>query len=306
MQTLTLPHTQLEVSQLALGCMRLRHKTFEEVETLLETALSQGINFFDHADIYGDGACESLFGQVLAKHPDWRPRMVIQSKCGIIRGKRYDLSKEHILTSATASLQRLQTDHLDILLLHRPDALFDPREVAAALHELKQDGRVHHFGVSNFTPLQMQLLEKYLDFPLIINQLQYSILHSSMIDQGFFANMSDPQAVNRDGGVLDYCHLKDITIQAWSPLQASWEDGSFIDNPKFPHLNHVLADLAKRHQVTKAAVALAWIFRHPAQMQAIVGTTSPAHLIEACQAESLTLSRQEWYDLYLAEEKYLP
>ena len=232
--------------------------------------------------------------------------MIIQTKCGIVPGKRYDFSKEHILKCVNESLERLHTDYVDILLLHRPDALCDPQEVAETFNELYEAGKVHYFGVSNHTPLQIELLKKYLKYPIIINQLQLSIVHSVMIDSGLNMNMKEAFAQDKDGGVLDYCRLNDITIQPWSSIQASWAEGTFIDHPNYQQLNDVMQQLAHKYQVTKPAIAIAWLLRHPAHMQPIVGTTSSQHLKETIKACDFTLTRQEWYDLYLASEKPLP
>lgn len=306
MKYMTLPQTDFEASRIALGCMRIADKSVEEVEKLVRTALDLGINFFDHADIYGAGKSEELFGQVLKKNPQWRKDMIIQTKCAIVPGKRYDFSKEYIMKCVNESLERLQCGYIDILLLHRPDALCDPEEVAETFDELHASGKVKYFGVSNHTPLQMQLLQKYCHQPLIINQLQLSIVHSVMIDSGMNMNMKESWAQDKDGGVLDFCRLNDITIQPWSSIQASWAEGSFIDHPDYKELNDVLDSLAKQYSVTKTAIAIAWLLRHPAKMQPIVGTTSPVHLTEMAVAADITLTRQEWYDLYLASGKPLP
>jgi predicted oxidoreductase len=301
-----LPHTNLNVSSVALGCMRIADKKQEEVDELIKTALDLGINFFDHADIYGGGKSEELFGNTLKKHPEYRKNMIIQTKCGIVPGKRYDFSKEHIINSVNESLKRLNTDYVDILLLHRPDALCDPKEVSEAFDELYNEGKVKYFGVSNHTPLQIKLLQKYTKHKLIINQLQLSIVHSVMIDSGMNMNMKEDWAQDKDGGVLDYCRLNDITIQPWSSIQASWSEGTFIDNPHYQKLNDVLESLAREYNVTKNAIAIAWLLRHPACFQPIIGTTSIKHLKESVEACDITLTRQQWYDLYLAGEKPLP
>ena len=306
MEYFTLPHTHLNVSRLALGCMRIADKSVEEVEELVITALHSGINFFDYADIYGGGQSEKLFGEVLKKHPELREKMIIQTKCGIVPGKRYDFSKEHIIESVNKSLERLHTHYVDILLLHRPDALCDPKEVAEAFDELYESGKVKYFGVSNHTPLQIQLLQKYINQPIIINQLQLSIVHSVMIDSGLNMNMKENWAQDKDGGVLDFCRLNDITIQPWSVVQASWAEGTFLDNPHYQKLNDVMESLAKEYNVTKGAIAIAWLLRHPACMQPILGTTSCKHLKELVEASHITLTRQQWYDLYLASDKPLP
>ncbi len=299
-------NTDLKVSRISLGCMRIADKSVEEVEALVKEALELGINFFDHADIYGRGKSEQIFGEVLKRNPELRKEMIIQTKCGIVPGKRYDFSKEHIINSVNESLERLNVEYVDVLLLHRPDALCDPKEVAEAFDELYQSGKVHYFGVSNHTPLQIELLKKYCKQPIVINQLQLSIVHSVMIDSGMNMNMKEAFAQDKDCGVLDYCRLNDILIQPWSSIQASWEEGTFIDNPDYQELNDVLDNLANKYEVTKTAIAIAWLLKHPAKMQPIVGTTSLVHLKEIAQACKVNLTRQEWYDLYLASGKPLP
>jgi len=306
MEYIQLPKTDLKVSRLALGCMRIADKSVEEVEELVASALSMGINFFDHADIYGGGKSEELFGEVLKRHPEYREKMIIQTKCGIVPGKRYDFSKDYIINCVNESLKRLNIDSIDILLLHRPDALCDPQEVAEAFNELYESKKVKYFGVSNHTPYQIQLLEKYCKQPIIINQLQLSIVHSVMIDSGLNMNMKEAWAQDKDGGVLDYCRLNDITIQAWSIIQASWAEGTFLNHPDYQKLNDVLDKLAREYHVSKSTIAIAWILRHPANIQPIIGSTSVHHLKESVQAVDVKLTRQQWYDLYLASGKPLP
>lgn len=301
-------NTDLEVSAFSLGTMRLPQLSLDAAEQLVLTAVESGINFIDEADIYGAGDSEAMIGKILANNPGLREKIILQSKAGIVfrDGHRYDMSRDYIIPAVEQSLERLGTDHLDILLLHRPDALMDPAEVADTFEELQQAGKVRYFGVSNQNVSQMQLLRKYMKMPLIINQLQLSVIHSAMIDQGIFVNMTDSRAIDRDGGVLNYCMLNDILIQPWSPLQASWADGTFINNPKYEKTNVVLGNLADKYGVTKTAVALAWILRHPANMQPTLGTTSTVHLKESLAALDFRLTAQEWYDLYLAEDKPLP
>lgn len=304
MQNLTIPRTDLATSRLGLGYMRIAEMGVDAVEQLVMTALDEGITFFDHADIYGAGTCEHVFGDVLARNPGLRERMVIQSKCDIVTaaagGPRYDTSRDYLIASVEGSLERLRCDHLDILLLHRPDPLCDPAEVAEAVGELRERGLVRHIGVSNHGPARIELLAKHLGEMPVANQMQLSLIHNHMINADVFVDMAEAEGVDRDGGTLNYCQLHDILVQAWCPLQASWADGTFIDNPKFPELNGALAKLAAEHGVTKAAIALAWIMRLPARIQPIVGTTSPAHLREAARAADIELTRQQWYDLYQA------
>lgn len=306
MEYIQLPKTDLKVSKVALGCMRIADKSVDEVEELVASALDMGINFFDHADIYGGGKSEELFGEVLKRHPEYREKMIIQTKCGIVPGKRYDFSKDYIINCVNASLKRLNVDSIDILLLHRPDVLCDPREVAEAFNELYESKKVKYFGVSNHTPYQIQLLEKYCQQPIIINQLQLSIVHSVMIDSGLNMNMKEAWAQDKDGGVLDFCRLNDITIQAWSIIQASWAEGTFLNNPNYEKLNEVLTKLADEYHVSPSTIAIAWILRHPAGIQPIIGSTSVSHLKDGVKAVDIHLTRQQWYDLYLAGGKPLP
>lgn len=301
-------NTNLEVSALALGTMRIPDKGIDAAEKLIHTALDLGINFIDEADIYGGGTSEEMLGDIFDRNPGLRDKVILQSKAGIVfrNGHRYDMSKSYIVPAVEDSLRRLRTDHLDILLLHRPDALMDPAEVAEAFDELHKAGKVRYFGVSNQNASQMRLLAKYMHMPIVADQLQFSLLHSGLVDQGIFVNMIDSEATDRDGGTLNYCMLEDIRIQSWSPLQASGWTGTFINNPKYAKTNEILADLADKYGVSKTAVALAWILRHPAGMQPILGTTSVEHLTESCDATNFKLTNQEWYDLYLAEGRPLP
>lgn len=298
--------TDMKASRLALGCMRIAGKSVDEVEELVRTALDLGINFFDHADIYGAGASESIFGEVLARHPEWRKKMFIQSKCGIVPGVCYDFSQRHILDSVEASLNRLHTDYLDVLLLHRPDVLMDPAEVARTFDILHASGKVRYFGVSNMNPMQIRLLKKYCNQPLVIDQVQFNLVNSSLIDCGLNVNMTNEEAVNRDGSLLEYCYLHDITIQPWSILQASWEKGTFIDHPDYQQLNEQLATIGEKYGLDKAAMSLAWILRHPSRMQPIAGTTNPEHLKNLAKACDIKISREDFYALYLAGGKVLP
>ena len=299
-------HTDLDVSEIALGCMRIAFKDEDQVEKLVRTAMDEGINMFDHADIYGCGKSEELFGSVLARNPGLRDQMVLQSKTCIRPGICYDASCDYIVHSTEKILDRLHTDHLDILLLHRPDALMDMEEVAKAFHTLKKDGKVRYFGVSNMNPYQIELIEKHTGEKMIADQLQFSLAHAGMIDEGLHVNMDDSYAINRDGDILNYCRLNDILIQCWSILNVDFVKGLFLDHPEYPKLNAALQKYADKYGVSKSAVATAWILRHPAHMQAIAGTTDPVHLKELCQASAFTLEHDEWYELYLSENKPLP
>lgn len=308
MNTYSLPNTDLQVSEISLGCMRMKNKAVDEIETLVKVALDNGINFFDHADIYGNGSSETVFGEVLKKHPDWRSQMIIQTKCGINVDKHtYDFSKEHILSSVEGSLKRLNVQMIDVLLLHRPDALMDPKEVAEAFDQLYHLKKVRYFGVSNMDASTMALLQKHLKHKLIINQLQFNVVHAFMIEHNMNLNTCDDVALMRDSGLVSYCMLHDVLIQPWSVLQStSPNSGTYIDNPDYPQLNLKLEEVAKHYGVTKAAIAIAWILRHPSGMQPIVGTTNPKHLQELCEASKIKLTREEWYELYLSVGRKLP
>ncbi|MFD2630190.1 aldo/keto reductase [Oceanobacillus kapialis] len=305
MKKLTLGTSELEASNISLGCMRLAGHTEEKAAEILHHALDLGINFFDHADIYGGGASEEIFAKALNMNPAIREKMILQSKCGIRKGF-FDFSTSHILSSVDGILQRLQTDYLDVLLLHRPDALVEPEEVAESFSTLEKSGKVRHFGVSNHTPMQIELLKKYVDQDLIVNQLQFGVMHTGMIDAGLQANTKHPNGVDRDGAVLDYSRLNNVTIQAWSPFQYGFFKGVFIDNEKFPELNHVLQTIADEYNVTKTTIAIAWILRHPAKIQTIVGTMNTERMSTIADASDLVLDREEWYEIYRAAGNELP
>ena len=308
MQKINIAQGPENVTRLILGCMRMPSLSVEDASKMIQTAYDLGINFYDHATCYGDGEAEKRFGDAIALTSVNREDIFIQSKCGLRFDKQiFDWRKENILNSVDEILTRLKTDYLDVLLLHRPDLLFDPEQVAEAFDELEKSGKVRSFGVSNTMPMQIELLKKYVKQPLKINQLQLSLEQSQLIDQDLYMNnKTTDMSVMRDGGALDYCRLNDITIQAWSPLQHGMFKGMFIDNPEFPELNKVLQELADKYGVTKAAIAIAWILRHPAKMQVIAGTMNPVHLTEMVEADKIELTHEEWYQLYLSSGKFLP
>ena len=306
MKTIKLGQSGLDVPAIAVGCMRINRLSKSEAENFVQTALDGGASFFDHADIYGGGDCEEIFSDAIHMAADIREKIIIQSKCGIVPGIMFDFSKEHILESVDGSLKRLKTDYLDVLLLHRPDALMEPEEVAEAFDILHSSGKVRHFGVSNQNPMQMQLLQKALKFPIVANQLQLSITNSNMISQGFHVNTLNDAAINRDGSVLDYCRLNDITIQPWSPFQYGFFEGAFLDNDKFPELNAKINEIAERYNVTNTTIAISWILRHPAHMQPITGTMNAGRLKDCIKATEICLSREEWYQIHLAAGNTLP
>ncbi|HGK0145936.1 aldo/keto reductase [Streptococcus pneumoniae] len=308
MRYITLGQDDKELSEIVLGMMRIKDKSVKEVEELVETALSVGINAFDLADIYGRGRCEELLGLVLKNRPDLREKMWIQFKCGIrIEEFTYfDFSKDYIIKSVDGILQRLKIDHLDSLLLHRPDALMESDQVAEAFDLLYKQGKVRDFGVSNQNPMMMELLKKDVKQPLAVNQLQLSAAFTPGFESAFHVNMEDSQAAMRDGSIFEYCKLHDVVIQAWSVLQFGYFKGNFVGNEKFQALNQVLDRLAIKYGVTSSTIAISWILRYPAKMQAVVGTTNPKHLREVSRAANFSLTRKEWYEIYLAAGNNLP
>ena len=303
MRTIELGKTGLQVPTIAVGCMRFRDLNEKQVAEVVDAALYMGENYFDHADIYGAGKSEELFGKAIT--PSMRQNIFIQTKCGIRKGL-YDFSYEHIVNSVDGSLKRLGTEYIDVLLLHRPDTLMEPEEVARAFSDLKASGKVRHFGVSNQNPYQMQLLQNALDVPLCANQLQFGIMHTPMIQSEMNVNTYNDTGVVRDGGVLDYCRLHKITIQPWSPMQYGFFEGCFIDHEKFPELNETLERIANKYDISKTTLAFAWILRHPAKMQPVTGTTNVARLQDCIKASEVSITREEWYEIYRAAGNKLP
>ncbi|MEG3267647.1 aldo/keto reductase [Streptococcus suis] len=300
-----LGQTGLEVSRIGLGCMRMASLSEKETAQVLKTVLEQGINFFDHADIYGGGESEIRFAQGAKLAGLKREDLLLQSKCGIRKGY-FDFSKEYVLESVDGILKRLDTEYLDVLALHRPDALMEAEEVAEAFYLLKKAGKVHHFGVSNQNIYQMELLQSYLDQPLAVNQLQLSPAHTPLIDAGLHVNMKDEAATMRDGGLLDYCQLKKITIQAWSPFLIDLQRGIFANHPDYALLNQTIGEIAERYHVSHETIVVAWILRHPAKIQTIVGSMNPERLKKIAQASQIILTRPEWYDIYRSAGNILP
>ncbi|SFL59224.1 Predicted oxidoreductase [Paenibacillus sp. 1_12] len=305
MRTMKLGNSTLEVPVVAVGCMRIKSLDKAEAEQFIQSALDEGANFFDHADIYGSGTCEEIFADAIHMNANIRENIILQSKCGIRKGM-FDFSKEHILESVDGILKRLKTEYLDILLLHRPDTLVEPDEVAEAFNILETSGKVRHFGVSNQTPMQIQLLKKSVKQPFVANQLQLSITNSTMITHGFNVNMENDAAVSRDEGVLDYCRLNDITIQPWSPFQYGFFEGVFLGNDKFPALNQKIDEIANKYEVSNTTIAIAWLLRHPAHMQPVIGTMNIARLKDCIKAGDIHLTREEWYAIYRSAGNVLP
>ncbi|WP_342354365.1 aldo/keto reductase [Listeria aquatica] len=296
---------ELAAPSIAIGCMRMADLSKEQADRVVHTALENGLNFFDHADIYGGGKSEEVFADAIGMNASIRDKMILQSKCGIRQGY-FDFSKEHIIASVDGVLKRLKTDYLDSLLLHRPDTLVEPDEVAAAFDELERAGKVRHFGVSNESPLQIELLKKSVKQKLIVNQLQFSVMHTGMIDAGLNVNMKVDAGIDRDNGILEYSRIHDMTIQAWSPFQYGYFEGVFLDNPKFPELNTKMDEIAERYQVTSSALAIAWILRHPAKIQAVLGTMNPERIEAIRKGADISLTREEWYEIYRAAGNVLP
>lgn len=299
---------QKEVSEVVLGLMRISEMTVDQVEDLIESALAVGINAFDIADCYGHGKCEQVLGEVLKRRPDLRGKMWIQSKCGIRMEEftYFDFSKEHILEAVDGILERLNVDYIDSLLLHRPDALMEPAEISEAFDLLKSQGKVIDFGVSNQNPMMMALIQKDVNQPLVANQLQLSAAFTPSFDAGFHVNMKQEAGIVRDSSIFEYCRLHDVVIQAWSVLQFDYFGGVFLGSEKYPELNHVLNRLAEKYHVSPSAVAIAWVLRYPAKMQAVIGTTKKARVAEAAKAAEIQLTRKEWYEIYLAAGNDLP
>lgn len=289
--------TGIQATRIALGCMRMSDLKGKQAEEVVGTALDLGINFFDHADIYGGGLSELRFRDAIKHLNVNRDKMIIQSKCGIREGY-FDFSKEYILSSVDGILERLGTEYLDFLILHRPDVLVEPEEVAEAFTKLRAEGKVKHFGVSNQNRFQMELLQSYLDEPLAVNQLQLSPAHTPMFDAGLNVNMLNKASIEHDDGIVDYCRLKRVTIQAWSPFQIDLSRGLFVNHPDYKELNETIAKLAKNYNVSSEAIVIAWILRHPAKMQAIVGSMNPSRLKAIDKANDIALTRKEWYDIY--------
>lgn len=305
MKKINIGNGAISASEISLGCMRINDLSKSEASILINTAIEAGINFFDHADIYGGGRSEEVFADSINMNSSIRDKLIIQTKCGIRNGY-FDFSKEHILNSVEGSLKRLKTDYIDTLLLHRPDTLMEPEEIAEAFSILHSSGKVKYFGVSNQNPMQIQLLNKYLNNKIIINQLQFSITNTGIIDSGINVNMKIDPSIDRDGNILEYCRLNDITIQAWSPFQYGFFEGVFLDNDKFPELNSKINEIAAIKGVTNTAIAIAWILRHPAKIQPVVGTTNHQRLKDICEASKVELTRQEWYEIYRAAGNKLP
>lgn len=311
MRTVPLGPSGPAVPAVVAGMMRIDGKSDDEVRSLYSAARAADIDFFDHADIYGrevHGA-ERRFAEALRLSPSERAEIRLQTKTGIVReGPFFDFSFDHIVSSVDESLRALQTDYVDVLLLHRPDALVEPEEVARAFDALESAGKVRAFGVSNHTPRQIELLKTAVRQPIVANQVQLSVAHAPTVAQGLAMNMETAaQATVLDGGgLIDYCRLEGITLQAWSPLQGTRSEGVFLGDPAYAELNAVIDRLADRYGVTPLAIAVAWIARHPAGIQTVLGTTTPSRVTEAAAGADIVLDRAEWYALVRAAGYTVP
>lgn len=305
MNNIEITPLSIKASGIIIGCMRISSLNQKEIQELVESALDAGINTFDHADIYGGGKCEELFGSLLTQKPELREKIFLQSKCGI-RDGYYDFSGEHILQSVDGILKRLHTDYLDLLILHRPDILMEAEEVSDAMYTLKKAGKVREFGVSNMNPMQIELIKKYYKGKIAVNQLQFSAAHTCIVDEGINVNMMSVPGQMHSGSILDYCRINDIVIQSWSSLQYGFFEGTFLENEKYPKLNEVLRRLAEKYGVTNGAIAIAWILRCPGIGQAVVGTTNIARIRQLAKAADINLTRKEWYEIYLSAGNRLP
>ncbi|WP_448720833.1 aldo/keto reductase [Microbacterium natoriense] len=307
----TVPFGTSSAPAVISGMMRIDSKADAEIRALYDAARDAGIDFFDHADIYGGRMhyCEERFAEALELSGSEREEIVLQTKCGIVPAQgMFDFSYEHIMTQVEGSLKALRTDYIDVLLLHRPDALVEPEDVARAFDELEASGKVRAFGVSNHTPRQIDLLKTAVRQPIVANQLQLSITHAPIIAQPVAANMaSEDQSVVRDGGgIVEYCRTGGITVQAWSPFQGGFFTGVFLGDPEYAELNAVIDRLAAAYDVTPIAIATAWITRHPAKMQVVLGTTTPERVRDAAAGADIEITRAEWYELFRAAGHVLP
>lgn len=306
-----------DASQLVLGCMGLgggwsgnpvTPELIKQAHEAVDAAQSIGITMFDHADIYARGNAELVFGKVLQERPELRDQIMIQSKCGIRfdegpgRPGRYDFSKEHITASVEGILTRLNIESLDILLLHRPDPLMEPEEVAEAFLRLKQSGKVQAFGVSNMSAAQIRFLQASIQEPLIVNQLEMSLLKLDWLDNGIHQNQKQGTQVSFPDGTMEFCQTENIQIQAWSPLAKGLFSGKDLEghSEAVKQTAALVQSMSEEKGTTREAIVLAWLMRHPARIQPVIGT-SQAQRIRACgDAAKIELTREEWYSLYVS------
>lgn len=303
MKRVKLGSTGIQVPNVSLGCMRMNSLEVKDAAHVVDTALKSGIDFFDHADIYGKGESERIFSKALKEAGVKREDLLLQSKTGIRKGF-YDFSKEYIVSAVEGILERLDTDYLDVLLLHRPDALVEPEEVAEAFDLLHTSGKVRQFGVSNHNPTQMELLKKFIDQELVANQLQMSVMHTGMVDAGVNVNRKEAGSLDHDGGILDYARLHDVTIQPWSPVRG--DNGVFLNDPSLPEVNQTLQEVGERYGTDREVAAIAWLLRHPAKMQVILGSMTPERIEKYAKASEIEITREEWYSIYTSAGNDLP
>jgi len=315
MKTFTLPGTEIVAPEVVVGLMRINTKTDEEIRALVHAGEEAGIHFVDLANVYGTvmNECERRYAEAMRLTPSQREQVTIQTKCGIVKDPTtfnitsFDFSYAHIVSAVEESLKALQTDYIDILLLHRPDSLVEPDEVARAFDELGAAGKVRAFGVSNQSPQQIELLRSAVKQPIIANQVQMSLTHANLITQGYSINMNGlDQSIDRDNGVVDYCRLHGIALQAWSPFQAGFFNGPFLGSPEYPELNATIDRMAAKYGVKPEGIAIAWILRHPAFKQVVLGTTTPARVAAAAGGSDITLEHADWYELFRAAGHILP
>lgn len=318
MKKVFLGRSRLEVPRIAIGVMHINRLNETDAERFINACLEKGCNFFDHADVYGSdkaqfGRCEEIFAKASHMCPTERGKYIIQDKIGFeppipgsTRSERLNSSKDYIIKATNDSLKRLKTEYLDVLLLHAPDALTEPEDIAEAFRILKDSGKVRYFGVSNYNTLQLMLLEKYMEEPIVADQLCLSVMNSGLLSHGMYVNMDETElSIERSGDVLNYCRLKDITIECWSTMQYNGQQGTFIGNPKFPELNRILNEIGGNYGISPSGVAMAWILRHPAHFIPITGTMNIQHLEENLQGTEIELTRKEWYDIWAASGNFL-
>ncbi|WP_065572096.1 aldo/keto reductase family oxidoreductase [Microbacterium oleivorans] len=303
--------TDRQAPNIVAGMMRIEEMSDEAIRALYDACRASGVDFFDHADLYGSSrhGCERRFAEALNLGPAERDEITLQTKTGIVADDwHFDHSYEHIVASAEESLRALNTDRLDVLLLHRPDALVEPEEVARAFDHLESSGKVLAFGVSNHTPRQIDLLKTAVTQPIVANQVQLSVTHSTIVAQGLASNMAgEDDSITRDGGgLVDYSRINRITLQAWSPFQKNFFDGVIFGAPEYAELNELMDRLAAKYDVTPTAIATAWITRHPAHMQVVLGTTNPQRVADAAAGSDIPLTRPEWYGLITAAGHKVP
>jgi len=317
-EKLNIANTDIEHFPIIYGCAELgggwNHEDLSAEDRVrsrdaIFAAIDAGYDFFDHAGVYCHGKSETVFGEWLSDNQSLRDRITVQTKCGIRFAEsespwsvnRYDFSADHILASVESSLRRLQTDRIDILLLHRPDPLAEPEEIARAFDLLQTSGKVRFFGVSNHSEAQILWLETALRQKLVVNQLQLSLAHPALIQSGVLINQAVPAAPG--DGLLPYCQRAGISLQAWSPLDRGRVCGGDLggeDVSRFAPIQHLVGTIAESRGVSPEEIALAWILRHPAGIAPVLGTRNPERIRVCAGAVKVKLSREEWYALFTA------